>query len=88
MGSRIFDLPVMAGRQQSFYGKAKVIEYENGEKALQSYNTTVCKITTAGEFVRLWDGSNATTLRHVQSFCKFYGIEGGSLSWWRSLEVA
>lgn len=27
---KIYDLPVMCGREKSFYGKAKVIEEENG----------------------------------------------------------
>jgi len=37
----------------SFYGKAKVIEEDNGEKVLQSYNTKVCKITSSGEVIRM-----------------------------------
>lgn len=50
---KIYDLPVMQGRVKSFYGKAKVIEEDNGEKVLQSYNTKVCKITSSGEVVRM-----------------------------------
>ena len=46
---KIFDLPVCGSdRAKSFYGKAKIIETENGEKVLQSYNTFVCRITAAG----------------------------------------
>lgn len=46
---KIFDLPVCGSdRAKSFYGKAKVIETENGEKVLQSYNTFVCRITAGG----------------------------------------
>ena len=45
---KIFDLPVCGSdRAKSFYGKAKVIETDNGEKVLQSYNTFVCRITAA-----------------------------------------
>ena len=33
---KIYDLIPMDGRK-SFYGKAKVIEKDNGEKVLQSY---------------------------------------------------
>lgn len=55
---KIFDLPVCGyDRVKSFYGKAKIIEMENGEKVLQSYNTFVCRITAAGRFVRMWGGS-------------------------------
>lgn len=44
---KIYDLPVMQGREKSFYGKARIIEKDNGEKVLQSYKTEVCKITSA-----------------------------------------
>lgn len=39
---------------KSFYGKAKIIEKDSGEKILQSYDTEVCEITPEGEFIRLW----------------------------------
>lgn len=72
---KIFDLPVCGSdRAKSFYGKAKIIETENGEKVLQSYNTFVCRITAAGRFVRMWGGYSATTMRHVNSFLSFYDM--------------
>lgn len=75
---KIYDLPVMGyDRAKSFYGKAKVIEKDNGEKVLQSYNTEVCKITSGGEFVRLWSGYSVTTMRHVNSFLNFFNLSGG-----------
>lgn len=77
---KMYDLPTMDNRK-SFYGKAKVIEKDNGEKVLQSYNTEVCKITEGGEFVRLWSGYSATTMRHVNSFLQFFGIAGGGKNW-------
>ena len=60
---KIFDLPCFDTRK-SFYGKAKVMESDNGEKVLISYNTEVAKITESGEVVRLWDGISQTTNRH------------------------
>ena len=85
---KIYDLPVMGhDRSKSFYGKAKVIEKDNGEKVLQSYNTEVCKIGSNGEFVRLWDGYSVTTMRHVNSFISFFGIPGGGKAWWNSQPV-
>lgn len=84
---KIFDLPVMCGREKSSYGKAKVIELVNGEKILQSYDTQVCKITSGGEFVRMWSGYSVTTMRHVDSFLSFYGINGGGKSWWNAQPV-
>lgn len=74
--------PMGYERAKSFYGKAKVIEKDNGEKVLQSYNTEVCKITSGGEFVRLWSGYSATTMLHVNSFLQLVGIAGGGKAWW------
>lgn len=51
---KIYDLPVMQGREKSFYGKARIIEKDNGEKVLQSYKTEVCKITSGGK--AWWNG--------------------------------
>lgn len=80
---KIFDLPVCGyDRAKSFYGKAKIIETDNGEKVLQSYNTFVCRITAAGRFVRMWGGYSVTTMRHVNSFLSFYGMDGGGKAWW------
>lgn len=85
---KIFDLPVCGSdRAKSFYGKAKIIETENGEKVLQSYNTFVCRITAAGQFVRMWGGYSVTTMRHVNSFLSFYDMNGGGKSWWNMQPV-
>lgn len=84
---KIYDLPCLDSRK-SFYGKAKVMEQENGEKILLSYNTEVAKITESGEFVRMWGGESATTMRHINSFLQFLGMPGGGLAWWRGQEVA
>ena len=55
---KIFDLPVCGSDwAKSFYGKAKIIETENGEKVLQSYNTFVCRITAAGRQFAALSGS-------------------------------
>ena len=85
---KFYDLPVMGhDRAKSFYGKAKVIEKDNGEKILQSYNTEVCKIGGNGEFVHLWGGYSVTTMRHVNSFLSFFGIPGGGKAWWNMQPV-
>lgn len=87
--TKIFNLPVCCSdKAKSFYGKAKVIETDNGEKVLQSYNTFVCRITAAGRFVRMWDGYSATTMRHVNSFLSLYDVAGGGKAWWNALPVA
>lgn len=85
---KIFDLPVCGSdRARSFYGKAKVIETDNGEIILQSYNTMVCKITSGGEFVRLWSGYSVTTMRHINSFLQLFDIAGGGKAWWDAQKI-
>ena len=83
---KCFDLQVMVGEGKSYYGKAKVSEYEDGDVELKSYDTVVCRIHK-GKFERLWVGYSATTMRHINSFIEFYGIEGGGKSWWNNLEI-
>ena len=83
---KIYELSPMGNdRAKRFYGKARVIEKDNGEKVLLSYDTEVCKITKSGEFVRLWGGYSATTMRHVNSFLELFDIAGGGKSWWDTL---
>lgn len=76
-----YELPPVADSRKSFYGKARVVEW-NGEKILVSYETPVCKIDAAGRFVRLWNGYSATTMRHVNSFNMLFGINQGGKAWW------
>lgn len=84
---RIYELiPGGYDRAKSFYGKAKVIE-KDGETLLQSYDTTVCKIDKSGEFVRMWEGYSATTMRHINAFIEMFGISGGGKKWWDALPV-
>ena len=71
---RIFELPCLDHRK-SFYGKAHVIELDDGRKQLQSYNTIVAEIDNNGNYNRLWDGNTQTTNRHIRSFKKFYNME-------------
>ena len=81
-----YDLPCYFTRK-SFYGKAVVIEHDNGEKELLSYNTIVCKLLPTGEFVRLWPGYSATTMRHVNAFLYHYGYSYGGKTWWDTVTV-
>ena len=77
--------PMGNDKAKSYYGKARVIEKDNGEKVLMSYDTEVCKITKSGEFVRLWEGYSATTMRHVNSFLELFDIAGGGKAFWDTL---
>lgn len=72
--------------RKSFYGKAKVIEKDNGDIELQSYNTIVARIHN-GKFERLWSGYSMTTMNHINSFLDAFGIDGGGKAWWDALET-
>ena len=72
--------------RKSFYGKAEVIEKENGDIELKSYDTIVARIHN-GKFERLWNGYSMTTMRHINAFVDAFGILGGGKAWWTSLEV-
>ena len=82
---KMFELKPTNGRK-SFYGKATVIEYDNGDIELKSYDTIVARISD-GKFKRLWNGYSATTMNHVNSFVNLFGIDGGGKNWWTSLEI-
>lgn len=66
---RIFDLAPKNGRK-SFYGKAKVIEKQNGDEILRSYNTDILLKNKNGLFLicNLSD-LTPTTCTHVKSYC-------------------
>ena len=65
----IYELTARFDRRKSFYGKALVIELDNGTKQLQSYNTIVGEIKN-GEYFQLWEGKSQTTTRHINEFKK------------------
>ena len=77
---------IPTNNRKSFYGKASVIEKDNGDIELRSYNTIVARIRN-GKFERLWSGYSATTMNHINSFLDTFGISGGGKAWWVALEV-
>lgn len=82
-----FELPCL-DRCKSFYGKAHIIEHDDGTKELQSYNTIVCKLTPDGYFYRIWDDYSATTVRHINSFLSYIGAPRyGGKAFWESLTI-
>ena len=82
---KMYDLKPINNRK-SFYGKASIIERDNGDIELRSYNTIVARVRD-GKFERLWDGYSMTTMNHINSFIDAIGINGGGKAWWESLEV-
>jgi hypothetical protein len=65
---RIYELKSQFDARKSFYGKAHVIDYENGTFELQSYETIVSRCVN-GNVEELGKFSNTTT-RHQKEFRK------------------
>lgn len=65
---RIYELEPRFDTRKSFYGKAHIIDHENGMFELQSYNTIVSRCIN-GKVEELGKWSNTTT-RHQKEFRK------------------
>lgn len=68
-----------------FGNRALVIPTNNGY-ILQSYYTEVAEIRD-GEFIKLWDGFSVTTLKHINAFREFAGMDTISKREWIEMEV-
>lgn len=66
---RIYELMARYDSRKSFYGKAHIIELDNGIIQLQSYDTIVGEIRN-NKYIQLWDGKSQTTTRHIKEFKK------------------
>lgn len=64
---RVYELTPVYDSRKSFYGKAKVIEYANGHKMLQSYETIVSDCDASGNVTHRGKWS-MTTSRHQREF--------------------
>ena len=65
---KIYELTARFDARKSFYGKAHVIDYENGVVELQSYNTIVSRcVNGVVEHLGRW---SQTTSRHQREFEK------------------
>lgn len=65
----IYELSARFDSRKSFYGKAHVIELDNGNIQLMSYDTIVGEIKN-GKYYQIWDGRSQTTTRHIKEFIK------------------
>jgi len=70
---RIFELFPKYDTRKSFYGKARIIEHENGDKDLISYTTTVASIKNNILYVYGW--FSQTTARHINEFLLQNGFD-------------
>ena len=65
---KVYELSARYDARKSFYGKANVIDYENGTIELQSYDTIVSRcINGKVEELGRW---SMTTTRHQKEFRK------------------
>ena len=65
---KVYELVPTCG-QKSFYGKAKVVVYDDGTEVMQSYGTDIVKKTPDGQLFRMWNRWSQTTGRHIASYC-------------------
>ena len=65
---KIYELDARFDARKSFYGKAHIIDHENGVVELQSYNTIVSRcVNGVVEHLGKW---SQTTSRHQREFEK------------------
>lgn len=65
---KIYELTARFDARKSFYGKAHIIDHENGVIELQSYNTIVSRcVNGVVEHLGRW---SQTTSRHQREFEK------------------
>ena len=89
-----YELKPFHTNQKSFYRKAMVTVSYNDDciyLVLQSYETNVVmvKISKGGmpNVKRMWDGYNATTMRHVNELLMQEGFPKLSASAWMSMDL-
>lgn len=75
-----------ATTQKSYYRKAYVIQDENNNIYLQSYNTIVCGIIN-GSFTRFWGDYSVTTMNHVNDFRRLYNLTTINKKAWNNIPV-
>lgn len=65
---RIFELSPQYDSRKSFYGKAKVVQKENGDYVLYSYNTPVATVRNGKRVPEEEYKASQTTNRHIKEF--------------------
>ncbi len=78
-----------ATTQKSYYGKATVT-VRNGWAVLTSYTTEVAAVKNEdgkSRLVRYWGGWSRTTAKHIDDFCRLYGLPALTKKAWESLPV-
>ena len=71
--------------RKSFYNKCYVIEDEYGSM-LYSYNTLVARYIPGRGIIRSWSGYSPTTMRHINAYAAYLGINKSGKKWWDTVE--
>lgn len=74
--------PIPMNGAQSFGGKCRIMETDDGSTYLRSYSTIVGYEDNKGDFHRTWDGWTKATGTHLQVL----GIVGKVMYLWYPLE--
>lgn len=71
---------------EGFGGRAIIKPDNDGNLILQSYYTDVCRYDLKSDkFVKTWGGFSVTTLKHINIFRRFLGLETLSKRAWIEL---
>lgn len=78
--AKTYELPNIGDCRKSFYGKAIVVEDDDG-KHLLSYGHNICNIDNSGNVhidtsINQWDSQ--TSIRHIKSFLLFFDKKSGT----------
>lgn len=84
---KIYDLPVMQGREKSFYGKAKVIEEDNGERFCNPIIPGFAELPATANLSECGAGTVLPQCGISIIFLTFFNVDGGGKSWWDGLPV-
>lgn len=71
--TKLVELEPKFDKRKSFYGKAYVRYYDNGDSVLLSYGTPVADVKNNKPSVRMIHSQ--TTLRHIKEYLKQNGFE-------------
>ena len=78
---------LIKGNVKSFYNKAIIeIDDETNEYTLYSYGTKICSIKN-NVITKYWDNYSVTTMKHINSFLEFCGLEKINKKLWLNLKT-
>lgn len=89
---RIIHLEPSLNEKQKTFGNKAIVEIEIDNETnkfkytLYSYGTKICSIKN-NVITKYWDNYSKTTMKHINSFLEFCGLERQSKKWWLNLQT-